>query len=694
MAIRQKLLHYDYGIPLSAILEAVMKHETLLLLLRSASHTLCQDVERQARKLCIGNPDIPGSLICRAVAHGIESAETDRQTNVAMRDCAASLATLTSDHAALAKLLKFARDLYFELLDKDAQAAKRTDWGRRILHAFDRLEIAVAKQRDLRDKARTERLHHAEQWTRSLFESVPDPQFLHTLDGYFLDVNSAACERLGYSREQLLNMCVSDIDKPLQAPSLEKTVQTILKNGSCRFRTAHVSSSGEIFPVEIRSCVVDSGDTPLILSSARDMSEMETQRKALQKSEEKFRRIFETMKDAYILTSMEGAVLMANPSALRQIGLAEHEVLGKDVTPLLYANPADRKAMLEKLAEDGALSGYLVDFKDKDGATVKGELNVNLVYNEQNEPVALEGIFRDVTDRIEAEREMREREEQYRGFFMNNHAVMLLHDPNNGNIIDANPAAERFYGHERGTLLSMNINQLQQDSEEDVFREMVRAGQQNRNHFLLRHKTAGGRERDVEVYSGPVMVNGRMLLYSVIHDVTERRRLGKELQRLATEDSLTGVYNRREFLRLCEKEFSRSRRYRTPLSLLMLDLDNFKTINDTHGHKIGDEVLQAVTACCREALRESDVLGRIGGEEFAVALPQTDSANAAKAAHRLCKSIRELQVQTPQGPQSVTVSIGLAAMTRDDHDAEETMHRADKALYSAKRKGRNRVEKA
>jgi diguanylate cyclase (GGDEF)-like protein/PAS domain S-box-containing protein len=179
----------------------------------------------------------------------------------------------------------------------------------------------------------------------------------------------------------------------------------------------------------------------------------------------------------------------------------------------------------------------------------------------------------------------------------------------------------------------------------------------------------------------------------LFQDISERQRMHRELLRLATTDTLTGLYNRGHFFERCEDERERARRYGHPLACLMVDLDHFKQINDDRGHAAGDAVLVAVAGTLRSLLRVVDIGGRIGGEEFAILLPQTDLAGAAAFAERLRHAIAELDVATGSGRLRVTASIGAAAIAADADDVsiEQALQRADQAMYRAKASGRNRV---
>jgi diguanylate cyclase (GGDEF)-like protein len=176
------------------------------------------------------------------------------------------------------------------------------------------------------------------------------------------------------------------------------------------------------------------------------------------------------------------------------------------------------------------------------------------------------------------------------------------------------------------------------------------------------------------------------------HDITERKKFQLELERRAQIDALTGLSNRRHFYDLAEQEIVRTRRYGKPLSIMMLDVDHFKPVNDTYGHPAGDTVLQQLSAICRQTMREIDIIGRVGGEEFAILLPEASGAQALEAAERLRSAVAAIVVQPEQGVSiSFTVSIGVAALIAADDGVAAMLKRADEALYKAKYSGRNRV---
>jgi diguanylate cyclase (GGDEF)-like protein len=174
------------------------------------------------------------------------------------------------------------------------------------------------------------------------------------------------------------------------------------------------------------------------------------------------------------------------------------------------------------------------------------------------------------------------------------------------------------------------------------------------------------------------------------HRLTDLRRAHDRLKDMASTDALTLLYSRRWWFDMAGTEFMRSRRYERDLALLILDLDYFKRVNDRFGHDTGDAVLRAFADLLRRECRQSDIVGRLGGEEFAIALPETSLAQAQTLATRLTEGCRGLLVSTPVGEVRWSCSIGVTEVRDSDLDIDAVLRRADAALYEAKRAGRDR----
>lgn len=178
---------------------------------------------------------------------------------------------------------------------------------------------------------------------------------------------------------------------------------------------------------------------------------------------------------------------------------------------------------------------------------------------------------------------------------------------------------------------------------------------------------------------------------AVVIDITDRKRMEEELRHQATTDFLTGVDNRRSFMQKTQEEFSRAQRYKRELALLMIDLDKFKEVNDIYGHLVGDQVLRDVVKACKSALRETDILARIGGEEFAATLLESDLETARTVALRVQQKVKEVSVEYGGREIQITVSIGIGVRREEDTSLDDILKRADDALYRAKNTGRDKI---
>lgn len=181
---------------------------------------------------------------------------------------------------------------------------------------------------------------------------------------------------------------------------------------------------------------------------------------------------------------------------------------------------------------------------------------------------------------------------------------------------------------------------------------------------------------------------GRYAVQDLINAEEERCALYD----LAVTDPLTKALNRRAFFRFAEREVQRAQRHEHPLSVLMFDIDHFKKVNDIHGHAAGDEVIVRLSRLVTDCVREADLLGRLGGEEFGLILPETDTDAAVTLANRLRDAVRDLRFQSSESNFNITISLGVSQLDSSEADIVPALERADKALYRAKRFGRDRAE--
>jgi diguanylate cyclase (GGDEF)-like protein/PAS domain S-box-containing protein len=312
--------------------------------------------------------------------------------------------------------------------------------------------------------------------------------------------------------------------------------------------------------------------------------------------------------------------------------------------------------------------------------------------------VRVTGIGMDITRRKEAEAEIA-RLSQWNELLLNSAGEGIYGVDLEGKCTFINPAAIAALGFSRQEVVGRNQHELFHHHRTDgahyleadcpvfaTLRDGIR--RQVEDSFVRK----SGEVFPVQMTVTPIHEGGHLVGVEVVfQDIARRKAMEAELLRLATTDALTGVANRRRFLEYTESELARVKRFSETSFLLMLDLDNFKSVNDIWGHSVGDAALRHFADLCRLRVRQADFFGRLGGEEFAIVLSRTDREGALQFAEALRRSIAESPVPSAKGPVPLTVSIGIAEFRDSDETSDNILVRADVALYRAKAAGRNSV---
>jgi len=252
--------------------------------------------------------------------------------------------------------------------------------------------------------------------------------------------------------------------------------------------------------------------------------------------------------DVVYFKDNQGVNIVVNKAFEELIGIDQKDIIGKTDAELL---PPDLAESCRKSDEQVMRSAKVIHMEEQsigpNGETIIFDTIKSPLFDEQGNPIGLVGVSRNITYIKKAEEALRESEEQYKSLFKNNHSIMLLIDPETADIVDANPAAVSFYGWSYETLIQKKITDINTMTVEQVFDEMKNAKMEQRKQFYFRHRLYSGDIRDVEVYSGPLKVHGRELLYSIIHDVTSRKMAEKALKeseeqfRYISEQSLLAI---------------------------------------------------------------------------------------------------------------------------------------------------------
>lgn len=407
-----------------------------------------------------------------------------------------------------------------------------------------------------------------------LLQLLPAAVLVVAPAGAILRANAAGVELLEADSEHaLLGRAISDFVHPLDKKRSSQRIDQVKEqdhagrpNKSSEFRVR--THKGQLRMVLVASVAIKWKGAPAVLMCGMDMTHQSEIEAQLRESEQNFRRLFDNMQDVYYRTNAQGVVQHVGPGVRRVLGYEPHEIEGRTAESY-YPQSTDRDAFKAAILEKGEVSDFPGQMVRRDGAVIDISISSHALYDHAGNFAGVEGIYR---------------------------------------------------------------------------------------------------------------------------DVTQRKNLERELQRLATTDMLTSIANRRAFLECAESVYAHSRSNDEPLTLLMLDLDHFKAINDRFGHLEGDRALLAFAQAVKSQLRPSDVVGRLGGEEFGVLLPLTALAEGMEVATRILHSIRALQLADGAGTAyRITTSVGLSACRQGDRSLRDMLDRADQALYLAKHGGRNQL---
>jgi two-component system cell cycle sensor histidine kinase/response regulator CckA len=402
-------------------------------------------------------------------------------------------------------------------------------------HRIQELEHAEFKR-----KRAEKALQESEERYRSVVEDLPVLVCSFLPGGEITFVNKAYCEYFGKTSEELVGttflLLIPEADQKavmgnISALTVESQTQShvhkvIAPNGDIRWQRW---TNRAVFDAR--------GHAVGYQSIGEDITDYKQAEAALRESEERYRQLVESTTDWIWACDVNGIHTYSNDAIISLLGYEPHEVVGSSSFDLMH--PEDRERVKnwfrEAVSQKMGWAGDAIRWLHRDGFVRFMESRAEPVLDTDGHLVGFSGIDRDITKRKQIEEALRDSEQRYSSLFKNNHSVMLLIDPETADIIDANPAASSFYGWSQEELTSRKITDINTLTQEKVLQEMERAKSEQRRHFYFRHRLASGEIRDVEVYSGPITVYRRQLLYSIIHDITERIRAEEDREKLKAQ---------------------------------------------------------------------------------------------------------------------------------------------------------------
>lgn len=391
----------------------------------------------------------------------------------------------------------------------------------------------------------------------------------------------------------------------------------------------------------------------------------------------------------YHLVDAQGRIEQINATELSLLGYRRDEVVARMSAADLFTDGCQpqAKSRLLALSKGEVLPPQDAAMRHKDGHSVHVRLNSTAIFDADGRFVGARTAVMDVSDMKALEEELSREQAINRAIVHTSPNGLLLYTEQ-GHCILANDSAARMVGASVDLLLKQNFRELQSWKASGLLDAAMHALGGEPVHKLLNFTSTFGKQTDCQVTLMPLEARGQRMLLVVAKDVSALMNANRELDQLARRDALTDLHNRFAASERLRDEFVRSQRSNVAFSVLLLDVDHFKRVNDTHGHDVGDQVLQAVARQIKGSVRASDFVARFGGEEFLVILPDTDAQEAEVVAEKIRRAVDACE---PPVVGHVTLSAGLSEWRSDLPDEGLLVRRADEALYAAKGAGRNQV---
>ena len=550
-----------------------------------------------------------------------------------------------------------------------------------LLFTERRSRLVIAQDVTERQRAQ-ELLRESEERYRNVVELSPDAVFVHQ-DGKLIFVNTAAVKLVGASSAEEL---VGGDIMHLVHPDFRTTVRSRLKVLSRGREVPLIEEKflqldGTPIDVEVAAISFQVDGKPAIQVVARDISERKAFEESLRQSEMRYRDLFENANDIVYTHDLDGRITSMNLAGLRATGYSLDEVLSMNIQQLI--SPDD----LRKIEGETNAASYEIDILAKDGRRIPVEVNTRLVFRDGRK-VGVQGIARDVTER-------KSNEARFRLLFERNLAG-VFRSTFDGKILECNDAMARIFGYERREeLIDAAALDLYFDADDrDRYLSKLRE-QRSLTNIEMRMKRRDGRPvwvlENVALLEGPARGDSEIIEGTII-DVTDRKTAHEQIEWQAYHDALTRLPNRLLFRDRITIALARAKRSGRLSAVMFLDLDQFKLVNDTLGHTVGDGLLQAVADRLVNCVRAEDTVARMGGDEFTILLSDIgDRRAAATVAQKVLDSIGQ-PLDVDRHELFVTTSIGISMFPEDGADAETLLKNADRAMYRAKEAGRNNYQ--
>ncbi len=550
-------------------------------------------------------------------------------------------------------------------------------------------------------KARHAALPNIERRYLALYEQTHDGVFLIDLNLIYLSVNQQGAAMLGYTPEEIVGKSLMITVRPEEEPIIHQHYDELVKEGKRIpiYERNLVKKDGSLLPVEVNVDLVrDETGRPLYVQSmVRDMSEHKKMERQRTQAYRRLDAILAAVPDPLFEMDIDGNYRQVHTSRPDLMLNSPEWLVGSNVRDVLPPEVAELFLNgLQEAARTGQFRGGRYKLNPPRGETWF-ELNIARQDVAEGEKPVFTVMAHEMTNRVRAEEALQESERRYRSIIDRSSAAIYMAELD-GRFSYANPFTEELTGYSQKELLGMHFA----DIVAPEWLEQVRAyytGQLANEEPVSAFEFQATRKDGAQIWIAQTVTllrdEGQITGFEgVARDVTLRKKAEQEMERerdameaLAHTDALTGLLNRRGIELAAQSELDRAVQSGTPLSMLMMDGDRFKWINDDYGHPAGDEALRSMAANLQDIKRAGDWAGRLGGDEFLLVLPGAGPAEANAVARRLLDTLAKQPLRLPGGmpiPLSMSVGMACANCGEEETSVEDLIRRADEALYAAK----------
>jgi len=554
----------------------------------------------------------------------------------------------------------------------------------------------------------------------AILQTATDGFWTVDKEGRLSEVNDSYCVMSGYSRDELLKMRISDLEANEVEEETRRHIEKIIATGRDQFETQHRRKDGSIIDVEITTQFMPLADQMFVvfvkditrrkqfeteiirLSSILEKrveertAQLTTEIAEREKSEQvldQYAAIINSSDDAILGKTMDGVITSWNNGAVRMFGYTSSEAVGQHISLLIPQEYQHKEqSLMEQIRNGDFVSHYESIRQCKDGKQIDVSVTISPIIDKDGCITGLSTISRDITEK----KQSKKLAHQFGNLLQSSFNEIFIFDADDFHFIQASDGAQRNLGYsfdELKKLTPLDIKPLFTLEKFEKLAMPLRNGEEQIVFFETVHQRKDGTTYPVEIRL-QLLQDQEKLFLAIVQDITERKVAEDQIRHLAYFDSLTELPNRRLLLDRLNQGLASSSRSGMTGALLFIDLDNFKDLNDTLGHDMGDFLLKQVTHRLESHIRDGDTVARLGGDEFVIMLLDLGKQEIEAAAQT--EEIGEKIIATLGQPYRLnnniyrcTASIGITLFNGTHQTAEELMKQSDIAMYQAKKAGRN-----